>query len=256
MRDPYQVLGVSPSASDDEIKSAYRKLAKKYHPDLNGGSAQAEAKMREINEAYTDLIKHKNKPGGYSSQQRSQQGYGNPYGSSYGGGSYGNSSGNGSYGNGSYGGQGGFDFSGFDFDSIFGNGQQRRYQTTDYHEIDPTLKKVEALVKSGSYSNALTMLAGISQRKAAWYYWSAKANLGLGNRLAALTDAKKAVDMAPDEIAFRELYAEVNAGGYSYSKRSNQDGYASMCCSNPCYSCVLLNLFCNCCCGTRFRFCC
>ena len=41
MRDPYEVLGVSPGASDDEIKAAYRKLAKKYHPDLNNGSAEA-----------------------------------------------------------------------------------------------------------------------------------------------------------------------------------------------------------------------
>ena len=46
MRDPYEVLGVAPGASDDEIKAAYRKLAKKYHPDLNGGSAEAEAKMK------------------------------------------------------------------------------------------------------------------------------------------------------------------------------------------------------------------
>ena len=56
-KDPYQVLGVSPDASDDEIKAAYRNLAKKYHPDLNPGDATAAKKMNEINAAY-DQIKN------------------------------------------------------------------------------------------------------------------------------------------------------------------------------------------------------
>ena len=60
MNDPYAVLGVSPSASDEEIKRAYRELVKKYHPDnyANNPLADlAEAKMKEVNEAY-DLLKN------------------------------------------------------------------------------------------------------------------------------------------------------------------------------------------------------
>jgi molecular chaperone DnaJ len=54
-RDYYEVLGVSRQASADELKKAYRKLAKKYHPDINPGNEEAEAAFKEINEAYSVL---------------------------------------------------------------------------------------------------------------------------------------------------------------------------------------------------------
>ena len=54
-RDYYEVLGVSKDASDDEIKKAFRSQAKKYHPDLHPGDQEAEARFKEVNEAYSVL---------------------------------------------------------------------------------------------------------------------------------------------------------------------------------------------------------
>src|SRR5437868_2635098 len=51
-RDPYEVLGLSKSATADEIQKAYRKLSKKYHPDRNPGDKQADASYKEVQEAY------------------------------------------------------------------------------------------------------------------------------------------------------------------------------------------------------------
>jgi len=73
--DPYKVLGVSPDATDDEIKQAYRALAKKYHPDRNPGDQQAAKKMQEINAAY-EQIKNPEKFRGAS-------GYGDPFAGSW-----------------------------------------------------------------------------------------------------------------------------------------------------------------------------
>ncbi|MBQ7045635.1 MAG: molecular chaperone DnaJ [Clostridia bacterium] len=63
-KDYYEVLGIDRSASDDEIKKAYRKAAKKYHPDLNPGDAEAEKNFKEVNEAY-EVLSDSNKKARY-----------------------------------------------------------------------------------------------------------------------------------------------------------------------------------------------
>lgn len=76
-KDPYQILGVSRDATDEQIKQAYRQLAKKYHPDLNPGDKEAARKMQEVNAAY-EQIKDPDKG---NTQQSWQQGYGyDPFG--------------------------------------------------------------------------------------------------------------------------------------------------------------------------------
>ena len=72
--DPYKVLGVSPDASDEEIKRAYRRLAKKYHPDLNPDDTEAARRMQEVNAAY-EQIKNPEK----AQQSQGYGGYGGYY---------------------------------------------------------------------------------------------------------------------------------------------------------------------------------
>ena len=70
MIDPYSILGVDRNASDDEIKKAYRKLSRKYHPDANinnPNKEQAEEKFKQVQQAYEQIMREKEQGSGYGS---------------------------------------------------------------------------------------------------------------------------------------------------------------------------------------------
>lgn len=209
VQDPYKVLGVSRDASDEEIKKAYRELAKKYHPDLNPDDPVAAAKMNEINEAY-DMIKN-----------------GNTGGSSYGNAGYGGFGGFGGYSN--YGGWGGA------------------------HEEAQERAECRAAVnyiRNAKYNEALTALSQVpeSERDGRWYYLHAVANMYLGNRIAAMNDAQRAVELDPDKDEYRRLLQRLQNGGGDYRDYTNDVQFCMCPGGDICSSCASACMVYWCCC--------
>ena len=184
-QDPYKVLGVSPDASDDEIKKAYRDLTKKYHPDLNPNDPTAAEKMNQINAAY-DQIKNG------TAQQGASGGYG---GQGYGGYSAnGYSSGYNPWGA----------WSGWGEWSDFSGASARQQERSEY-------TAAKNYIRNGMYKEALNALSGVplAERDGKWYYLTAGANMYMGNKIAALEAAKKAVEIEPDNEQYRRLLEQL-----------------------------------------------
>ena len=225
--DPYKVLGVSPSASDDEIQKAYRNLIKKYHPDVNPGDENAERKTREINAAYDQIRNIREGKASYGGQQ------GNPYGNPYG--------------NQNYGGQGGY-YGGFSWEDIFGAGfgggfgQPQQEATTE-------LTAARNYINAAHYREALNVLNSVNaaDRGARWYYYHALANYGLGNRIEAMNDAEQAARMEPNNPEYQQLIAKMQNTGATYQQYG---GGSPVVCgtNNLCFDICLMNMICGLCC--------
>ncbi len=212
MTDPYRVLGISPGASDEEIKKAYRNLSRKYHPDANINNpnrAQAEERFKEVQQAYDQIMREK------------QQGYGGAYGQSGGFGGYGGFAGNRGY-----------------YQS--GNDSPKLQAAANYIANRHYAEALHVL-------NDIPF----GERRARWYYYSAIANQGTGNNIVAKEHAARAVEMEPSNMEYRQFAQHLEYGGTWYSNMgSNYDRpYAGA--GNWCLSMLLLNMFCNCCCCGR-----
>lgn len=206
--DPYKVLGVSPDASDEEIKKAYRSLAKKYHPDVNPGNKEAERKMNDINAAYDQI---KNPP--------------QNVGSSNGFGGFGSYT---RYGAGQ--GFGGFHSEQED-ESTALRAAMNYIRTGHYTEALTALEGVPS-----------------SERNARWHYLCAFAHYGLGNRIVALEHAEAAVRLEPSNTEYRSLLAEIQQGGSFYrgfSQGFPTAGIGSSLCLGLCLATTLCRL-CSC----------
>jgi len=216
MGDPYQVLGVSRDASMDDIKKAYRKLSRIYHPDANVNNPnreQAEEKFKQIQEAYQKIVYEREHP--YSSGTA---------GSGWGG------------------------FGGF--------GNQRAAGSDDQESIE--LQAAANYINNRHFREAMNVLGNLSNRNGRWYFLHALANAGLGNNISAEEDVQRAMELEPNNMQYRQLYQTLQNGGNWYESMGNGYGFGGrpIAHSNCCVDMILLNLFCNCCCGYRGMFCC
>lgn len=201
MRNPYEVLGVSEHAGDEEIKKAYRRLSRLYHPDANinnPNKKEAEEKFKEVQQAYNAIV-NKDTSAGF--------GGGSAYGKRYG--------------------------SGF---------SQNTGSSTDSHYV-----AAANFIRNGRFREALQVLEEMALRDGRWYYLAAVAMAGLGNIATALDYARTAMEMEPDNMEYRQLYARLSSTGNWYM---NQSGFGMPVgnVGGTCCELCMLNLFCNMCC--------
>lgn len=213
--DPYKVLGVTPDTPPDEIKKAYRRLAKQYHPDLHPDDPECARKMNEINSAYDQI----NNPQKY---QRQQSNYG-------------------------YGGGGGTGYAD-PFGGAYEGWGQRTYTTYDASGDPAEFQSAWQLIQSGEYQQALQVLEGVDGRgrTARWYFLSGLANSGLGNKILALQQVQQAVRMDPNNLEYQLVLQQLQMSGQFYQQQNAN--YCSMGTASWCTSMCLLNLMCNVCC--------
>ena len=211
IQDPYHILGVTGDATQEEVKKAYRKLAKKYHPDLHPDDPDASRKMNEINEAY-DMLQHPEKYEKKKAQeQRNKQSYHGH--TEYGGRSSASDSSAGQHGYSGYQGQGGWasDFGGFTFEDLFGFGGTT-YDTSPHVQAGDPLDLISAIkaVERRRYRDAINILSRMTSeyRNDRWYYVDAVACYGLGDSIRAQDLMQRAVQMAPDNRIYRQLMRE------------------------------------------------
>lgn len=223
MNDPYQILGVERGASEEEVTKAYRKLAKKYHPDLNPGDEQAAKKMSEINAAYDQIKSGKADASPFTSTGTS-----------------------GSYTNGQY----TYTYADI-FEELF-----RRYagQTGRTGEAGQTggsysqvFARARSLIENGQYHAAISVLSSMSERNAYWYYLYAVANYGAGNMADAFEAASRAAEEEPGNAEYSALRDRLEDLRYSYHRESYDYGRQSsggFSCLRSAILTFLLNLFC------------
>lgn len=240
--DPYKVLGVSPSATQEEIRAAYMALVKKYHPDRYQDSdlkKQAEDKMKQINAAYDLLTKKPSGSGGYS---QSSGGY--SQGQSSGGYSQGSYGG---YGTGGYGGYGtGYGpFGGFGSWGSYGSSGSRQ-QSSYSGGYAAEFARARSFINAGRISEAEAVLNAVPLRNAEWHFLYGMCRYRSGEYAKAYEHINRACQMDPDNAEYRSALSSLRGAGASGRTWTAQGSDISCC--GLCASALCANMMCNLCC--------
>ena len=229
MTDAYEILGVSRTASDEDIKTAYRNLAKKYHPDNYADAPDiaevASEKMREVNEAYDSIVKERkngassgNTSGGHSNAGYTNAGYTNAGSTNAGSGAYNNT-----------------------------------YSTTT------EFPDVRRLIMNNRFDDANVVLDGIpaERRNAEWNFLKGTVLYRRGWLEQAYTYLQTAVNMEPGNSEFRAAFNQAakmrsgSSGGYRISGK--EGGGCDPC--NMCCGLLCADQCCECCGGDIISCC-
>ena len=217
MNDPYKILGVPEDASDEEIKKAYRELARKYHPDNyhdNPLEDLAQEKMKEINAAYEQITKER------ASGRRT-----GGAGGAYGGGSYG------------YGG----------YQSYGGYGSSQSYGGQS-----SVLQQARIAINTGNISRAEALLANYSDHNAEWNFLKGVVCYRRGWMDEALRYYRTAVQMDPGNAEYRQALDYME--GTDDTAYRPGGSFGTLCSGNPCLSMCCLYTLCSS--GGYWWFCC
>ena len=205
MNDPYQILGVPETATDEEVKRAYRELARKYHPDNyhdNPLAELAQEKMKEINAAYEEITKMRSggRSGGTSG------GYGNYRGST--------------------------------------GGYQQQYSSQS-SSGSSVLQQVRIAINTGNISRAEALLANYSDHNAEWNFLRGAVCYRRGWMDEAKRYYQTACQMEPGNAEYRQALEFMERGTQSAYRPDNGQFGTEMCGGNPCLPLCCLWTLCN-----------